>query len=99
MQRMLRLSGNRLIREHVRWPLPDSRWIIQKLDEMGFVCEVKAHSSVAVWLGQYLAQNLAPDAGKELNKYLIQQHSNEAFTVPLYHLVTGRRISPNSWES
>lgn len=91
---MLRLTGNSLIRQHVEWQLPDSDWVTQELKALGFACEVKPHSSTAIWVGQYLAQNLMPEAAKELNRYLIEHHSKESFDTPLYHLViaTASRI-------
>ena len=89
---MLKLTGNMLIKQHVDWPLPDSDLIMSELSQLGFKCQLKPHSSVAVWVGQYLSQNLLAEEAKDLNRYLIDQHAEENFTVPLYHLVTAQRV-------
>lgn len=88
---MLKLTNNPFVKEHVQWPLPDTELVIESLNELGFDAEVTAHSNIAVWLGQYLVQNLLPDMAPELNKILIEQHSNEPFDKPLYHLITAKR--------
>jgi len=85
---MLKLTDNSLIRQHVEWPLPDSNWVMAELEELGFTCELTPHANAGLWVGQYLVHNLMPEAGSELNKYLIEHHANESFNVPLYHLVT-----------
>ncbi|MFN8659132.1 MAG: class I SAM-dependent methyltransferase [Candidatus Obscuribacterales bacterium] len=88
---VLRLTGNSLIRQHVEWELPDSGWVMKRLEERGFVCTLRKHSSVAVWVGQYILQNLAPEAAALVNEYLIAQHAEESFDTPLYHLISARR--------
>jgi hypothetical protein len=90
-QLVLKLTGNSLIRQHVEWDLPDSIWVVKRLEELGFVCTLRKHTSVAVWVGQYVVQNLAPEAAAPVNEYLIAQHGEETFSTPLYHLVTARR--------
>lgn len=88
---LFKLTGNSLIREHVEWELPDSIWVTRELGAIGFSCTVTPHTSVGVWVGQYLAQSLNPEAAKDLNKYLIQHHASDSFSVPLYHLVTAEK--------
>jgi hypothetical protein len=88
---MLQLTGNPFIRQHVEWQLPDSEWVIDELEALGFECELTPHSSVAVWVGQFLAQNLLPQAAQALNQYLTKHHSNESFNIPLYHLISAKR--------
>ena len=89
---MLKLTGNSLIKQHVEWPLPDTDWVVKTLEELDFQVEVIKHTSVAIWLGQYLVQNLLPEVSAELNKFLIEKHSAEPFNVPLYHLVSAIRV-------
>ncbi len=88
---MLKLTNNQLVKEHVEWPLPDTNWVVQKLNELGFATEVKEHTSIAIWLGQYLVQNLLPEDAAELNALLIKHHAKEPFHKPLYHLITAVR--------
>lgn len=88
---VLKATNNSLIREHVEWDLPDTAWVVATMQKLGFNASVIAHSSLAVWVGQYLTLNLAPDAGQELNRYLVQHHSDEPFAVSLYHLVVCER--------
>lgn len=88
---MLALTGNHLIREHVEWELPDTGWVMETMSELGFTVTHKAHASLAVWLGQYLTLNLAPEAAVRLNRYLVDNHAAEPFSTPLYHLVVCRR--------
>jgi hypothetical protein len=88
---VLALTGNSLIAEHVHWPLPDTDWVVAELEQLGFASTWQAHASQAVWVGQYLASNLAPAAAAQLNRFLVAQHGNEPWTKPLYHLVVGQR--------
>lgn len=90
---VLKLTGNALIKEHVQWDLPDSDWVLGELAKYGFGGTVTAHTSTAVWLGQYLTLNLAPDAAKELNKHLVQNYSEEPGSKALYHLLVCQRPS------
>lgn len=90
---ILKLTGNALIKEHVQWDLPDSNWVLQSMKDLGFNGQVIAHSSVAVWVGQYVTQNLAPDAAVDLNRYLIEDHDTEPFATPLYHLVICKKFA------
>ena len=88
---MLELTGNDLVRQHVEWPLPASVAIAGQIEKLGFSCRVVPHGSVAVWLGQYLAQHLSAEAGARLNRLLVARHAGEPFSLPLYHLVTASR--------
>lgn len=88
---VLEATNNKLIREHVEWDLPDSDWVIESMSSLGFESQLLAHGSLAVWLGQYLTLNLAPEAAATLNRYLISHHSDEPFSTPLYHLVACKR--------
>jgi len=90
---VLNATNNALVREHVQWELPDTDWVLSKMAELGFRGSMVSYASVAVWLGQYLTLNLAPDAAKELNRYLIEHHADEPFSAPLYHLVVCERES------
>jgi hypothetical protein len=86
-----KLTNNSLIREHVEWELPDSNWVLSELAKHGFRGTVRAHTSVAVWLGQYLTLNLMPEVAAELNGHLVENFDDEPFTKPLYHLLTCER--------
>jgi hypothetical protein len=75
----LKLTNNTLIREHVQWELPDSDWV---LAEYGFSGNVMPHTSIAIWLGQYVTLSLVPDAAKELNEHLVEQYADEPCSRP-----------------
>lgn len=85
------LTRNKLIQEHVQWDLPDTKWVVDKMTALGFKVSFRPHSNVAVWLGQYILSNLAPDIAKEINAYLVEHHASGSFDTPLYHLVVCRR--------
>lgn len=86
-------TNNQLIKEHVEWELPSTDWVLSVMENLGFSGRVIPHSSLAVWLGQYLTLNLSPEKAQELNRYLVEHHSEEPFSVPLYHLlVCGRHV-------
>ncbi|HEY9678977.1 MAG TPA: class I SAM-dependent methyltransferase [Drouetiella sp.] len=87
----LKLTKNPLVREHVEWELPDSDWVLAELAKYGFRGEVQPHTSIAVWLGQFVTLNLVPDAAEDLNRYLINNFANEPYSRPLYHLLVCRR--------
>jgi hypothetical protein len=87
----LKLTNNPLIREHVEWELPDTVWVMSELEKQGFSAAVKPHTSIAIWLGQFVTLNLVPDAATKLNRHLVEQYADESFSTPLYHLVTGMR--------
>jgi len=84
---MLKLTNNSLVKEHVQWELPDSNWVLGELEKYGFNGTVRGYASVAVWLGQYLTQNLSPEASKPLNEHLVEHYAEEPCSTPLYHLV------------
>ncbi len=86
-----KLTNNSLIREHVQWELPDSDWVLSELANSGFRGTVRAHTSIAVWLGQYVTLNLVPEAATELNRHLVENFDDEPFTKPLYHLLICER--------
>lgn len=86
-------TNNVLVREHVQWELPDSDWVLSIMADLGFRGQMVAYASVAVWLGQYLTLNLAPEAARSLNRYLVEHHADEPFSVPLYHMVVCERIA------
>lgn len=88
---VLGLTNNPLIREHVEWDLPDSDAVLRELESLGFFGIVKPHTNIAIWLGQYIAMNCAPEAARALNSYLINHHANEPFSSPLYHLIVSSR--------
>ncbi len=88
---VLGLTNNPLIREHVDWELPDSDDVLNELNALGFVGTIKPHTSIAVWVAQYITLNCAPEAGRALNHYLVQHHASEPFTDPLYHLIVCQR--------
>lgn len=88
---MLRLTNNQLVKEHVQWELPDSNWVLKELAKHGFHGTARGYASIAIWLGQYLTQNLIPEAAKPLNAHLIENHAEEPSSVPLYHLVVCER--------
>ncbi len=87
----LKLTDNSLVREHVQWELPDSDWVLSELAKYGFKGAVRAHTSIAVWLGQYITLNLVPDAAKDLNRHLVEYYAEEPCSKPLYHLVVCKR--------
>lgn len=84
---VLKSTNNPLLREHVQWQLPDTDWVQDTVKDLGFTANTKEHSSLAIWLGQYITLNLVPEAAKDLNRYLIEHHADEPFSTPLYHLV------------
>ncbi len=88
---VLKATNNPLVREHVEWELPDTDNVVALMQGLGFSAKVKPHASLAVWLGQYLTLNLAPETAQEMNRYLIDHHSDEPFSTPLYHLVVCSR--------
>ncbi|MDZ4834259.1 MAG: class I SAM-dependent methyltransferase [Candidatus Melainabacteria bacterium] len=88
----LKLTDNQLIKEHVQWELPDSDWVLADLEKYRFSGTVKPHTSIAIWLGQYVALNLAPDAALDLNRHLVENYADEPFARPLYHLVVCERL-------
>jgi len=85
------LTGNPLIKEHVDFGLPDSEWVMAELEGLGFSCCLTAHTSVALWIGQYVATQLNPESGADLNRHLIEFFAAEPFSKPLYHLISCRR--------
>lgn len=87
----LKLTNNSLLREHVEWELPDSDWVLEELAKYGYNGIVSPHTSIAIWLGQYLTLNLVPDVAKELNRHLVEHYAEEPSTKPLYHLVVCER--------
>lgn len=87
----LQLTNNALIREHVQWELPDTDWVLDELTKWGFSGTMQTHTSIAVWLGQYVTLNLVPDAAKELNRHLVENYAEEPCTKALYHLVICER--------
>ena len=89
---MLKLTNNKLIKEHVDWELPDSDWVVNSMEELGYRSKVTPHTSVAVWLGQYLALNLLSKESEQFNKFLVENHASEPFGTPLYHLIVCERI-------
>ncbi len=88
---VLKLTNNSLIREHVQWELPDSDWVLGELGKHGFKGTVLPHTSIAVWLGQYVTLNLVPQAAKKLNRHLVENYSDEPATRALYHLLVCER--------
>lgn len=92
---VLRATNNPLVREHVEWELPDSDEVLPTMKNLGFSAKVMPHGGLAVWLGQYLTLNLAPDAAEEMNRYLVDHHSDEPFSTPLYHLMICSRVVPS----
>lgn len=88
---VLELTNNSLIREHVEWDLPDTDRVLRELATLGFTGKLIPHTSIAVWLGQYVALNLAPDTAKPLNQHLIANYAHEPFSKPLYHLLVCKR--------
>lgn len=86
-------TNNSLIKEHVEWELPNTEQVLDTMRQLGFRSHVIGHSSVAVWVGQYITLALAPQAAKELNRYLIENHAHEPFSIPLYHLLVCERMS------
>lgn len=90
---VLRATNNSLIKEHVEWELPTADWVLESLSEFGFEGRSESHSSLAIWLGQYLVHNLAPEVAGELNKFLIENHAAEPYTTALYELIICKRRS------
>lgn len=88
---VLKLTNNPLIREHVQWELPDSEWVLAEFTKYGFSGTVTPHTSIAIWLGQYVTLNLVPDAARELNFHLVENYAEEPCTRALYHLVVCSR--------
>lgn len=88
-----RATKNSLIKEHVEWPLPNTEQVLDTMHQLGFRGHVIGHSSVAIWVGQYLTLALAPQAAKDLNRYLIENHADEPFSIPLFHLLVCERTS------
>ncbi|MBX9879348.1 MAG: class I SAM-dependent methyltransferase [Candidatus Obscuribacterales bacterium] len=88
---VLKLTGNELIRQHVEWELPDSNWVLSQLAKYGFAGTVTPHTSIAVWIGQYVSLNLAQDKAALLNQHLVENYANEPTTRNLYHLLVCKR--------
>lgn len=90
---ILKATNNVLIREHVEWELPDTEWVLKTMQEFGFIGNAESYGNLAVWLGQYLTLNLVPNVVQDLNRYLVENHSNDPFSTPLYELLVCRRMS------
>lgn len=88
---VLTLTNNPLVREHVQWELPDSDWVLGELAQYGYKGTVKPHTSIAVWLGQYVALNMLPERARELNQHLVENYAEEPCSRALYHLVVCER--------
>lgn len=88
---VLKLTNNSLIREHVEWALPDSDWVLDELAKYGYRGSITPHTSIAVWLGQYVTLNLLPDVAQELNRHLVSNYADEPTSKSLYHLVVCAR--------
>lgn len=88
---VLQLTNNALIREHVEWELPDTDQVLRELASLGFTGIVVPHTSIAIWLGQYITLILAPETAKPLNQHLIANYCDEPFSKPLYHLLICKR--------
>jgi len=88
---VLSLTGNRFVREHVEMGLPEERWMVSELQRQGLSCQVIPNTSLAQWASQMTLQNLAPEAGAAIGRYLIEAHQDEPFSVPLYYLYAGTR--------
>jgi hypothetical protein len=88
---MLKLTNNDLIREHVAWELPDTDWVLAELGKHGLSGRVEQHTSIAIWLGQYAVQNLAPQAAERLNAFLVENCASEPTVRALYDLVVCQR--------
>ena len=86
-----KITNNSLIREHVEWELPDSEWVLGEMAKHGFTGTIKPHTSIAIWLGQYVTLNLVPAAAKELNRHLVEKYAEEPTTRALYHLIICKR--------
>ena len=89
---MLKLTNNHLINEHVEFGLPDSNWVVTELAKHGFRGVITGHTSIAIWLGQYITLNLAPEVAQDLNQHLIKNYANEPATKFLYHLIASERL-------
>lgn len=88
---VLKLTNNALIREHVQWELPDSDRVLAELSNYGFKGVVKRHTSIAIWLGQYVTLSLVPESAKDLNHHLVANYADEPTSKALYHLVVCER--------
>lgn len=83
----LQLTQNSLLKDHVDWTLPDSAEVTTQLSSLGFTSILIPHTSIAIWLPQYVTLNLVPEKSIPLNQHLITHHPTEPFTDPLYHLL------------
>ena len=90
---VFRATNNALIREHVQWELPDTKQVLDIMQSFGFTGQTRSYGSLAVWLGQYLILNLAPNVAPNLNRYLVDNHSKEPFSVPLYELLVCNKLN------
>lgn len=88
---VLQATNNTLIREHVEWDLPDDAWVMEQMSRYGYGCHARAHNSLAVWLGQYVLLNAAPEKAAIVNKFLLNHCVDEPFTLPLYSMIICRR--------
>lgn len=88
---VLEATGNSLIEEHVDFGLPDTELVMDSLKALGFTCELLPHASLAIWTSQYITQHNSPETAKKLNRHLVNHHSLEPFSTPLYHLLICKR--------
>ncbi|MDX2107745.1 MAG: class I SAM-dependent methyltransferase [Candidatus Melainabacteria bacterium] len=88
---VLAACDNQFVREHVEWPLPETGWVMGYLSALGFRCEAAEYGNIALWAGQFVASQLAGSNASELNRYLIENHSDEPFSKPLYRMVVCMR--------
>lgn len=88
---VFKLTKNPLIEEHVKWDLPDTAAVLQSLTRLGFEGSCSPHTSIAIWMGQYLLLNLLPEQSKSLNEFLVQNFSDEICSSALYDLICAER--------
>lgn len=88
---VLAACDNKFVREHVEWPLPETGWVMGYLSALGFRCEAAEYGNIALWAGQFVASQMAGSNASELNRYLIENHSDEPFSKPLYRMVVCMR--------
>ena len=85
------LTGNSFVREHVELGLPEKRWVMEEMQSHQFDCQVVPNTNLAIWTAQHTLSCLHPQAAATVSRYLVQAHSEEQFSVPLYYLVIGMR--------
>lgn len=87
------LTGNQFVKEHVEFVLPKYEEVMSQMEGFGFACKVIYHGDCAVWISQFVLQNISPEAAALTSRFLVNHlNSEENPSMPLYDLVICKRV-------